>query len=366
MTAFYLVMNAGSSSVKFQVFAADDSLAPLVKGQVAGIGTDSRLSVNHNGAITEAIPDIQTHHEALNLTVGWLKQNDFLSHIVAVGHRIVYGGKDFVAPLILNANNLDDLERFTPQAPLHQPFALEAARTLATLIEDIPQIGCFDTAFHANHDPLYKVYALPSQLREQGICRYGFHGLSYEWIAKRLREDYPEVAAGKVVVAHLGSGASVCALHDGRSIDTSMGFTALDGLPMSSRCGSLDPGAVLFMIEQLGMSPVDVRNTLYTQSGLRGLSGVSGDMQKLLQSTGAQEKLAVNYFSLKVAQFISMMTTSLGGIDALVFTGGIGENSPDIREKITERLTYLNLRETLVIPTNEECMMALHMKVLLS
>jgi acetate kinase len=351
-----LVVNAGSSSVKFSLFKNDAALTLKAVGKVADIGGAPVFSA---GADKQDLPAGTTHEDALRFILTWIRQQGE-GRIVTAVHRVVHGGLFFKKPVRVTVDVIAKLRTLVSLAPLHQPHNLAAMEILAKLEPGLPQIACFDTAFHAGHDPLFSVYALPQGLAEKGIRRYGFHGLSYEWIAHVLRRDHPDVVQGRVIAAHLGNGASLCAMKNGVSIDTTMGMTALEGLPMGTRCGSLDPGAVIYMIRDLGMTPGEVEHLLYNDSGLKGLSGLTNDVQHLIESADPAAAFALDYFSLKTAQFIGMMAVALGGVDAVIFTGGIGENAVSVREKILGYLEFLKPFQTLVIPADEERIMALH------
>lgn len=363
MTDTILTINAGSSSVKFCLFAQADNLRLLSHGKVTDIGNRPVFSAlqDEDGARTESnlSPDT-SHEEALRTIINWIQQHKSGWHITAVAHRIVHGGREFAEPICVTSNVFHKLKALIPLAPLHQPHNLAALGIVQRLLAHVPQIACFDTAFHARHDPLFTSFALPQEFADKGVRRYGFHGLSYEWIAHVLRRDHPDLVKGRVVAAHLGNGASLCAIIDGKSIDTTMGMTALDGLPMGTRCGALDPGAVIYMIRDLNIAVQALENILYEQSGLKGLSGISNDVKTLLDSRNPQAQFALDYFVLRTAQFIVMMAVSMGGIDGVVFTGGIGENAALIREKIMKRLAFLGPVRSLVIPANEERIMAMH------
>ncbi len=352
-----VVLNVGSSSVKFRVLGAEDALPVLADGRVTGIGSRPQFSLRGEAART--LDDQLDLPAAIGEVLNYLQDRSDDWRLLAAGHRIVHGGEEFRAPVRLDEDILARLDRYTPLAPLHQRYNLEAVRALADRYPELPQVGCFDTAFHADHDAVTASYALPRTLRDQGIRRYGFHGLSYEWIARVLAED-PDAAPGRVVVAHLGNGASLCAMRSGRSVDTTMGMTALEGLPMGTRCGAIDPGAVLFMLRSCGLSLDEVERTLHDESGLKGLSGGTSDMSELVAGNSSEAKLAVDYFVLRTAQKIGEMVVSLGGLDALVFTGGIGENVAPVRERIGERLAFLPDFQVRVIAADEERMIALH------
>ncbi len=384
-----LVANAGSSSVKFQVFEIDPELNRQIKGRVEGIGTKPELRASDASGRTvveraysnEIVPDVPA---ALQAAGAWLR-DELRIDPIAVGHRVVHGGPDYGRPVLVDQEVLSRLERYIPLAPLHQPHNLAPIRSLLANRPGLPQAACFDTAFHRGHGPLADHYAIPKNLYDEGVRRYGFHGLSYEYIAGKLREIAPSAAAGRVIVAHLGSGASMCALKGGQSIESTMGFTALDGLPMGTRSGQIDPGVVLYLIEEKGMSPAAVQRLLYHDCGLKGLSGLSNDMRELEASDDPRAAFAVSYFIYRVGLFAGMLAAALGGLDAFVFTAGIGENSPSIRERISEKLSWLgavldrpanaaqnrlisqpdSAAALYVIPTDEELMIAQHTLALL-
>jgi acetate kinase len=386
-----LVVNAGSSSLKFQVFAAGAGghLERLVKGQIDGIGTRPRLRAEDGSATLidqtyppERIPDLP----AATQEAGRFLRESLDVTLIAVGHRVVHGGPDHAEPVLIDHDVVTRLERHVPLAPLHQPNNLAPIRALLAARPELPQVACFDTAFHRGHGALADHYALPESLYAEGVRRYGFHGLSYEYIAQRLREVAPGIANGRVIVAHLGSGASMCALANGRSIDSTLGFTALDGLPMGTRPGQLDPGVVLYLFQQKRMISEEVQQLLYHDSGLKGLSGLSNDMRVLLASAEPRARFAIDYFVYRVGLNAGMLAAALGGLDAFVFTAGIGENSADLRARIAKTLTWLGaaLNPTAndgaeplisqpdsrvalyVVPTNEELMIARHTLKLLT
>jgi acetate kinase len=381
-----LVVNAGSSSVKFQVFGlTSQGASRLVRGQLEGIGDRPQLSVQTaepsrwEERTLEAgeVPDVSA---ATAIVAAWVRETQSALRLVAFGHRVVHGGPDYDRPVAVDTAVLNDLERFIALAPLHQPNNLAPIRTLMTNRPDLLQIACFDTAFHRGHPEVADHFAIPQYFHAEGVRRYGFHGLSYEYIAASLRRRYPEIASGRVIAAHLGSGASLCALEDCRSIESTMGFTALDGLPMGTRSGQIDPGVLLYWIIQKQMAPADVQRLLYSESGLKGLSGLSNDMRALLSSPEGSARLAVDYFIHRIRLHAGMMAAALCGVDALVFTAGIGERSSAVRERVCEGLQWMGLdldreanaahRETistaasrvrvLVIPTDEEQMIANH------
>jgi acetate kinase len=381
-----LVVNAGSSSVKFQVFSieGEGKLRRLIKGQMDGIGSRPRLRAS--GADSdpladraypiESVPDIPA---AMGVAGGWLR-DELRINPMAVGHRVVHGGPDYDRPVLIDHGVVARLERFVALAPLHQPHNLAPIRSLLANFPTLPQVACFDTAFHRTHDAVADYYAIPHQLHAEGVRRYGFHGLSYEYIAKTLPQIAPEIAKGRVIVAHLGSGASMCALKQGRSAESTMGFTALDGLPMGTRPGQIDPGVVLYLVSEKGMSASNAQNFLYRDCGLKGLSGVSNDMRELEASEDPKAKLAIDYFVYRIGLNAGMLAAALQGLDAFVFTAGIGENSVRIRARIADQLGWLGVTldpaenssharlisrsdsriPVYVIPTDEELMIARH------
>lgn len=352
-----LTLNTGSSSVKFRLFSLAAGYPLVAGGKVTGIGTAPVFNAKLEGQTddSQAMPAIATQNDAVRLVLAWLEKNGKSADTMAgIAHRIVHGGERYKSAILLDAEAMSYLHTLDRLAPLHQPHNLKGVDLFAAEMPAVPQYGCFDTAFHAEHDELHSTFALPAGLREQGMRRYGFHGLSYDWIARHIRTGLPHLANGKVVAAHLGNGASLCALQSGRSIDTTMGMTALDGLPMGTRCGALDAGALIYMIRDLGLSADEAEYLLYEEAGLKGLSGISNDVQTLIGSAEPRAAFAIDYFCHKTAQYIAMMATSLGGLDALVFTGGIGENAAGIRGKILARLAFLPGFEHHVIPANEE------------
>ncbi|TCR62910.1 acetate/propionate family kinase [Bosea sp. BK604] len=386
-----LVVNAGSSSLKFQIFTVSEgTLARQVRGQLDGIGQRPRLRASDAKGKSlvdltferEEVPDLPT---AIDRTRTWLRSLEGFS-LLAIGHRVVHGGPDHAAPTIIDHALLDRLATYAELAPLHQPNNLLPIRLAMEINPDVPQVACFDTAFHRDHPELADCYALPLSFHREGIRRYGFHGLSYEYIAGRLRETRPELAAGRVIVAHLGSGASMCALLDGRSIESTMGFTALDGLPMGTRAGQLDPGVVLHLIMQNGMTAEAVSSLLYHEAGLKGLSGISNDMRDLLASEDPRAAFAIEHFVYRCALNIGALTAALGGLDGFVFTAGIGENAPELRERIIRRMAWLGAEldpeanragtflistpasriDLCIVPTDEELMIADHTLRLIS
>jgi len=344
-----LVVNAGSSSVKFQIFehANSDDPQRLIKGQVDGIGTRPRLRAESRDGKplidkTYAPQDVADGAAAIAAAGDWLRETQKVK-LVAVGHRVVHGGPRYDRPVLINKEVLAQLEQFSSLAPLHQPNNLAPIRMLMTRRPEVAQVACFDTAFHRTHTAVADHYAIPEQFYREGVRRYGFHGLSYEYIAGRLPELAPAIAKSRVIVAHLGSGASMCALVNGKSVEGTMGFTALDGLPMGTRPGQIDPGVILYLIAQKGMTAKQVQDLLYRESGLKGLSGLSNDMRELLDSAAPEATLAIEYFVYRIGLNAGMLAAALNGVDAFVFTAGIGENSPAIRARVAEKLSWLGI-----------------------
>lgn len=387
MTDAVLTLNAGSSSLKFALFEADPGAGPedlrvLARGQVEGLGEAPHLSARGaDGQIVEdrVWPDgAGLAHEAfLHAVLDFCDAHLGADRLVCAGHRVVHGGDLFAEPVMLNAQVMDQLESLDALAPLHQPHNLAAAHAAMAARPDLPQVAVFDTAFHQSITPVARRFGLPRAYEERGVRRYGFHGLSYAWLTRRLAKLDPDLASGRVVFAHLGAGASLCATLNGVSQDTTMGFTALDGLVMSTRCGALDPGVVLHLMSADGMSAEDITALLYKKSGLLGVSGVSGDMRTLLASDNPHAAEAVDLFVYRVAREIGALAMTLGGLDGVVFSAGIGENAGAIRVMIAERLAWMGLSITdtdghaerristadsriraYVIPTDEERMIA--------
>ena len=350
MTESILVLNAGSSSIKFQLFAvaAHDRLERRIKGQVEGIGIRPRLlakDANEKTLVDESWPAEEVSHVqvALDKVVTFLREQVGGRLPTAIGHRVVHGGPDYSEPTVVSDAVIRRLECLVPLAPLHQPNNLKPIRALLQRQPHLLQVACFDTAFHRGHSELADRFAIPEQLYVEGVRRYGFHGLSYEYVARRLSEVAPTIAKGRVVVAHLGSGASMCAIVAGKSVESTMGFTALDGLPMGTRPGQLDAGVVLYLMSEKGMAADVIQRFLYDECGLKGLSGISNDARELLASSDPRAKLALDYFVYRIALFTGMLTAAMSGIDGFVFTAGIGENAPTIREAVTRRLSWLDL-----------------------
>ncbi len=384
-----LTLNAGSSSIKFSLFEVDGTASRAPKlashGEVEGIGSAPHFVVRDlSGAILaeQRWPDShQAFPSLLEAVIGWAEGHLGADRLIAVGHRVVHGGPDHYRPERATAALLDALDRLTPLAPLHEPHNIAPIRAIAAARPNLLQVACFDTAFHHTMPKVATRFALPREYEQAGVRRYGFHGLSYEYIAGRLCEIAPKLAKGRVIAAHLGNGASLCAMLDGQSVDTTMGFTALDGLVMGTRSGSLDPGVILYLEQERGLSAKQVETLLYEQSGLLGISGgLASDMRTLLASDDPHAKEAVELFVYRIAREIGALTSSLGGLDGLVFTAGIGEHAPEIREKVCVRLGWLavaldgeaNRRNAAlistsdsgvavrVIPTDEEAMIVRH------
>ncbi len=369
-------VNAGSSSLKCAAYAVD-GLRRVFQCHASGVGSDD-CRIDGDGLDGVAVTP-STQEAALAAAMAGFRAFCPAAELAACSHRIVHGGPDYAAPLLIDPAVLAELDKLGALAPLHQPHNLAGVRAMIAAAPDALQVACFDTAFHRGHPRTAEVYALPQGVTSSGVRRYGFHGLSYEYIAEALRDLDPDLAAGEVVVAHLGSGASLCAMRNGNSVDSTMGFTALDGLPMSTRTGQLDPGVVLHLLRE-GRSIDDVERMFYKESGLLGLSGETGDMRKLLQSDSTDAAFAVEYFCYRVAREIGALAVSLDGLDGVVFTAGIGENQPLIRANVAARLRSLgaivepgandagDIRfdaaesriKLLAIPTNEELMLARH------
>lgn len=386
MADVILVLNAGSSSIKFSLFdAGSEALPLLLRGQIEGLYTTPRFAVKdaygtetdardwekgaelgHAGAVAYLVDFLQGHREGHRL--------------MAVGHRVVHGGVAFTRPILVTADLTAALGKLTPLAPLHQPHNLKPMDVVAKLRPNLPQVACFDTAFHRSQPEVAQVFALPQSITELGVRRYGFHGLSYEYIASILAQFDPAAASGRTIVAHLGNGSSMCALVNGCSLTSTMGFTAVDGLPMGTRSGNLDPGVILYLMDELRMDARAIENLIYKQSGLLGVSGVSSDMRTLLASKEAGARFAVDLYTYRISRELGSLVAATRGVDALVFTAGIGEHAPAIRERVCRDAAWLGLEldpvanqsdelrisvpdskvRAWVIPTNEELMVARH------
>jgi acetate kinase len=391
MADYALVLNAGSSSLKFSVYERpeEQDWRLACRGQIDGLGTSPRIRANDaegRSLIDNRLgPEVRDGHSALELLAAWLRSTYGPAKLLGVGHRVVHGGSRFAGPVVITPEVIAAIRQLIPLAPLHQPYNLAAIEAVSQRLPEVPQVACFDTGFHHGRAAVTEVVPLPREICRDGVQRYGFHGLSYEYIASVLPSVAPEIARGRVIVAHLGSGASVCALRNGKSIDTSLGFTALDGLCMGTRPGAVDPGVVLYLFQTLRLTAGEVETILYKKSGLLGISGISNDMRDLLKSEDPNARLAVDYFVYQAAKEIGAMAAVLGGIDGLVFTAGIGENSPEIRRRIAEVCGWLGIElserantvggprisvhgskaSAWVIPTNEELIIARHTGLLL-
>jgi len=349
MSNVLLTLNAGSSSIKFAVFSLRDEIEPLASGQIEGIGGAATFSVRSSSQkkVETAKYDnggSTNHATAIGAILDWLEESHSGQRVVAVGHRVVHGGVDFAAPIVVDENVLAKLRQLIPLAPLHQPHNIAGIEAALKAFPEAIQVACFDTAFHRSHPFVADAFALPRRFYEEGIRRYGFHGLSYEFIAHRLRTLAPHLATGRVIVAHLGNGASMCAMRDGKSVASTMGFTALDGLPMGTRCGQLDPGVVLYLMAEKGLSAQAISDLLYKESGLKGLSGLSHDMRDLEASDSEAARDAISYFVARVRREIGGLAATLGGVDGIVFTGGIGENAFRIREAVLSDMDWIGVR----------------------
>ena len=397
MNQALLVINSGSSSVKFAAYGveSDSALTRLANGRIEGIGSAPRLlawgqdsAPLEDRLIAVSADPVLGHEEAFKHLFDWLTQHLAGRTLLAAGHRVVHGGEKFTRPALVTPDVLAQLDGYTPLAPLHEPHNLSAIRAIANLLPELPQVACFDTGFHTTQPWVAQAFALPRHITEAGVKRYGFHGLSYEYIASVLPDQLGAAAEGRVVVAHLGNGASLCAMQGRKSVASTMGFTALDGLMMGTRSGSLDPGVVLYLMSALGMSVQAVQKMLYEQSGLLGVSGISGDMRAVEASDTPQARQAIELYVYRIGQQIGSLAASLGGLDAMVFTAGIGENSAMIRRRVCRDAAWLGIEldedanqahasgaqristagsrvAAWVIPTNEELMIARHILAML-
>jgi len=388
-----LVLNAGSSSIKFSVFPGHERpnrQSIICDGECEGIGHRVHFTAKDRTEaplVDEYLAEGTTHEEALAALLRWLEDHFLDNQLVAAGHRVVHGGSRYIAPVLIDASVSAELRRLIPLAPLHQSHNLAAIAAISKLHPGLPQIACFDTAFHHTQSEVATAFALPRRLAAEGVRRYGFHGLSYEYIASVLPDVLgPGAADCRIVVAHLGSGASLCAIHQRKSVATTIGFTALDGLPMSRRCGNLDPGVILYLMQEKGMTAAEVSDLLYNESGLFGVSGISDDMRTLLASDDRSAKEAVALFVYRIGRELGSMAAALGGIDALVFTAGIGEHAAEIRRRVCEDAAWLGVdldestnltggalithpgsrASAWVIPTDEDLMIARHAWTLLN
>lgn len=386
------VLNAGSSSIKYSLFLLrGPDLELVLRGQVEGLYTKPRFvakdaagelldekswdegaRLGHEGALEHLVPYVRAHLGS--------------DRLAGIGHRVVHGGMDFTRPVRVTAEIAQSLERFVPLAPLHQPHNLAPIRLLLERLPQLPQVACFDTSFHRSNPELAQMFALPARFHAEGVRRYGFHGLSYEYIASVLPEVDARAAAGRTVVLHLGNGASMCALQGGRSVASTMGFTAVDGLPMGTRSGAIDPGVILYLMDQRGMDVRAIEKLVYNQSGLLGVSGISSDMRALLASEDPRARTAIDLYVYRIRRELGSLAASLGGLDAVVFTAGIGEHAAFIRQRVCEDAAWLgvqldatanarngprismpaSLAAAWVVPTNEELMIARHARALIA
>ena len=390
MTDVILVLNAGSSSIKFSMFVVDSGgqhLALRYRGAIDGIGSDPRFVVadtEGRRVVDQALVGRRIgtgdHEGLLPVLHEWIAGHTDHLRVVAVGHRVVHGGEQFAEPVLVDDAILHQLDKLAPMAPLHQPHNLAPIRVIGRIAPDVAQVACFDTAFHRTQPPVSQLYALPRDLSGTGVKRYGFHGLSYDYIASVLPGIVGDAGRGRVVAAHLGNGCSMCAMRDGKSVATTMGFTALDGLPMGTRSGAIDPGVILYLLTERGMSVGDVTDLLYRRSGLLGVSGISHDMRTLLASNAPEAAEAIELFVYRISRELGSLVAALAGIDALVFTAGIGEHAPPVRARVCENAAWLGIRldpvanvdggpristvdspvSVWVIPTNEELIIARH------
>ena len=388
MDPVILVLNSGSSSIKFTLYAGSSE---QLKGQISGLGAEPRIALSSQVSVKRidrllTVEEGQCHASALAALLPVLEEELGGRDVDAVGHRVVHGGVAHAAPVRITEEVMEALKALEPLAPLHQPHNLAGIVAARSAFPEALQVACFDTAFHRSHPWVNDTFALPRRLYDEGVRRYGFHGLSYEYICSYLKKSRPGAFSGRLIVAHLGNGASMCAIRDGQSIGSTMGFTALDGLPMGTRCGQLDPGVVLYLLTTKGMSADDVSDLLYKSSGLKGLSGISQDMRTLSESDDPRAAEAIDYFVFRIRRELGAMAAVLGGLDTVVFTGGIGENAVSIRQKVCADQDWLGLAidaernqagaeeisaerskvRVLVIATNEEEMIRRHSEALLS
>lgn len=378
-----VVINSGSSSIKFAVFQFNEELTKLISGAVDNIHLSPKLTIlnQDNNIITQQDYDKSSTYEFFfELLINAFHSNKFNYHIETVGHRIVHGGKLFYSPVLLTETIIDELKKFCPFAPLHQPYNLQAVESISKYFPSMKQVACFDTAFHHTHPQIADLFAIPRELTNAGVKKYGFHGLSYEYIMRRYQQISPGKENSRIIIAHLGNGSSMCAVKNGVSIDSTMGFTAVDGLMMGTRCGALDPGVILYLMQQHNMSANEIQDLIYKQSGLLGVSGISSNMKTLIESNDQTAKEAIDLYVYRIKQYLGALVSILGGLDVLIFTGGIGEHAWQIRERICHDAQWLGVALDLqknrhnalqinsdssnidiyTIQTNEEWMIAKH------
>jgi acetate kinase len=384
MRGYIATLNAGSSSIKFAIFALGETGGPRFKGQLEKIGVAPALKVldAEDNLVNEASWPAEgfDHQAAASAVVSVAAELAQGSPVLGIGHRVVHGGEAYAAPIRIDADVLEALTRLAPLAPLHQPHNLAPIQTIARAAPHIPQVACFDTAFHRTQPQLAQAFALPRSLTQSGVRRYGFHGLSYEYVSRSLKEIAPDLAAGRVIIAHLGNGASLCAVNAGQSVASTMGFTAVDGLMMGTRCGSIDPGVLIYLMDEHKMDARALEDLIYKRSGLLGVSGVSSDMRELRASDAPSAKEAISLFTYRVIREIGSLAAALGGVDGLIFSGGIGEHDAGIRADVCAGCAWLGVRldearnaggagrissdgsavSVWVVPTDEEKMIALH------
>lgn len=386
MSDIVVAINAGSSSIKFSLFEAADSdgaKALLFRGEASGIGNTPKLEIttgDGNPIVSRSLAPDANHEAVIGEILKWVLDETAQHVLIAAGHRVVHGGMEFNSPVLIDDAVLQNFERLVPLAPLHQPHNISAIRALMEILPALPQVACFDTGFHHTNSSLATTFALPRALTEEGVRRYGFHGLSYEYIASVLPDFAGNAANGRVIVAHLGHGASMCAMSERKSIATTMGFTALDGLMMGKRCGSIDPGVLLYLLKEKSMDYEALSNLLYHRSGLLGVSGISDDLRDLSASSAESAKEAIDLFVYRIKREMGSLFAALGGLDVLVFTGGIGEHAANIRERVCEDAAWADVKlnteankrgevrigardssvQVFTIPTNEDPMIARH------
>lgn len=352
MSQILIVLNAGSSSIKFAVFdVTQGKPVTLSTGQLEGLGASVTRFTAKDGegqsigdrTFDKASRAVSSHAQALALILDWIDEAFPGSTVIAVGHRVVHGGVSITKPVLITEEIIADLEKLIPLAPLHQPHNIAGIRAAQEAFPGVPQVAVFDTSFHRNHPFVNDTFAIPRSFYDEGVRRYGFHGVSYEYVTRRLKQVAPLDAEGRIIIAHLGNGASMCAVRYGHSIASTMGFSALDGLPMGTRCGNLDAGVLLYLLDQKGMTSAEIGDLLYKKSGLLGLSGISQDMRELEASDTREAREAIDYFVFRVRREVGALAAALDGLDAIVFTGGIGENSWHVRERVLQSMQWIGI-----------------------